>query len=473
MTSKENLSSRGISRRELLRGLVGLTLGSGAAMALAACAPQAPAAPAGEAAPEQADSTAKTAEQAPPAGAKTKISYWTFWADRWGEFQRQIVESYNQSQNEIEVEMLIAPWGELNTKLLTAISAGEPPDFTIIGRGEAIEYAVRGGVLALDEYMAGEPRVNLDDWFEVARTEVGWEGKTYALPFESGTYAAWLNVDLFEEVGLDASKPPVTWPEVDAAAEKLTSGDANSGFERLGFYPWNSRTDILGWLAGGEWYDEENKKITAVTPENIAAFEWIEQYAQKYGGEAIERFTQGLGGGDTEDDPFLRGKVGMVFKGSWSMSAKNEYAPDLKYMVWPLPYREGKANASINQGSACVLPFGSPQPEPAFKFLTFMAIDGIAMWVPKAADMVSRKDQTEIFPEALPDTEEGRLYWKIYNDALAYAHHEPKMPVRSFWNQQLDNARDNVVRGLMSPEQALQEAQDATQKELDDALANA
>jgi multiple sugar transport system substrate-binding protein len=470
---REDLLKTPFSRRELLRGLMGL----GALSVLTACGAQATPAPAKEKAePAQEEAKEEKGEAAPQEAAApaeaVKIAYWTFWADRWGEFQREIVEEYNKSQSEIQVEMLIAPWGELDTKLLTAISAGAPPDFTIIGRSTAIEYAVRGGIVALDEHIAAEPRIKPDDWFEVAWTEVNWEGKVYALPFESGTYAAWLNVPLFEEVGLDPSKPPQTWPEVDAAAEKLTKGDASSGYERLGFYPWNSRTDILGWLAGGEWYDEENQKITAVTPENIAAFEWIKQYADKYGGEAIERFTSSLGGGDTADDPFLRDKIGVTFKGSWSMSAKQEYAPDLKFVVWPLPYREGAKNASINQGSACVLPKGSPNPEAAFKFLTFMAIDGIAMWVPKAADMVSRKDQTDIFPEALPDNEESRTWWKIYNEALGYAHHEPKMPVRQFWNQQLDAARDNVIRGLKSSEEALQEAQDAAQKELEKALAS-
>jgi multiple sugar transport system substrate-binding protein len=459
MEERHGIGATRLTRRELLRGAAGLT----ASALLAACAaPSAPAAPAAE------EGAAQPATKGP-----VTISYWTFWADRWGEFQQQIVDAYNASQDEIKVEMLIAPWGELDTKLLTAISAGQPPDFTIVGRSTAIEYAVRGGSLPLDDLIAGEPRVKPEDWFEVAWTEVLWRGKVYALPFESGTYAAWLNAELFEEAGLDPTKPPITWPEVDVAAEKLTIGDAAQGYERLGFYPWNSRTDLLGWLAGGQWYDEANEKITAVTPENIAAFEWIKQYADKYGGETIERFEQGLGGGDTEDDPFLRGKVGIVFKGSWSMSAKNEYAPDLRYVVWPLPYREGAKNASINQGSACILPKGSPHMEAAFKFMVFMAIDGIAMWVPKAADMVSRKDQTHIYPEALPDTEEGRAYWKIYNDALAYAYHEPLMPVRSFWNSQLNNARDNVIRGKMSPEQALQEAQDATQKELDKALGKA
>lgn len=460
MKQRGNLMGARLTRRELLRGLVSVSLGASASSLLAACAPQA-----GPGAPEA------QREEAKPAGAgPVKISYWTFWADRWGEFQQQIVNKYNESQSEIQVEMLIVPWGELSTKLLTAIPAGTPPDFTIINRSEAIEWAVRGGIMPLDERIAAEPRVKPEDWFEVAWTEVLWRGKVYALPFESGTYAAWLNAEIFNAAGLDPTKPPITWSEVDVVAEKITQGDAQSGYQRVGFIPWGSRIDLLGWLAGGEWYDEQNEKITAVTPENIAAFNWIKQYADKYGGEAIERFRQGLGGHMTADDPFFRGKLGIVFYGSWVMSSKNEYAPDLKYVVWPLPYRDGAKNASINQGSACVLPKGSPHPDEAFKFLVFMAIDGIAMWVPLAADMVSRKDQTHIYPQALPDTEEGRAYWKVYNDALTYAHHEPLMPVRTFWNSQLENASDNVVRGKMTPEQALLEAQEATQKELDKAL---
>jgi multiple sugar transport system substrate-binding protein len=383
------------------------------------------------------------------------------------------VDGFNKSQSDIAVEMLIAPWGELNTKLLTAISAGTPPDFTIIGRSDAISWAVRGGIVPLDDRIASDPRVKPEDWFDVAYKECLWEGKTYALPFESGTYAAWMNPTMFEEVGLDATTPPQVWSAVDAAAEKLTKGDAQAGYERVGFIPWQSRRDLLGWLAGGEWYDEATQQITAVTPENITAFEWIDQYATKYGGEALQRFREGLGGGMTADDPFYQGKLGIVFAGSWEMSSKNEYAPDLKYVVYPLPYLDGKSNASINQGSACVLPKGSPHPDEAFTFLTFMAIDGIAQWVPNAADMVSRKDQTEIFPVALPDTEEGRAFWKIYNDALAYAHYEPLMPVRPFWNSALDNAVDQVVLGQKTPEEALQEAQDATQEELDKALGKA
>lgn len=446
-----------LTRRDFLR-----VSAAAAGLALAACAPAA------------APSTEPGAGGDAPAAESTQIAYWTFWADRWGEFQQQIVDSYNAENSDgIQVEMLIVPWGELPTKLLTAVSAGNPPDFSIIGRGEVVEWAVREGVLPLDDYITASSEVKPEDWFEVAWGECLWQGKAYAQPFESGTYAAWYNKELFEAAGLDPAQPPVTWADVDAAAEKITQGNATDGYTTVGFIPWDSRRDLLGWLAGGEWYDEEAQQVTAVTPENIAAMEWVKQYADQYGGETLERFRQGLGGGDTADDPFYRGQFGMVWKGSWSLSAKQEYAPDLAFGVHPLPYRGDAGNDSINQGSACVLPKGSPQPEPAYKFLTWMSIHGIAMWVPKAADMVSRKDQTEIYPEALPDNEEFRGYWKLYNDALGYAHHEPSMPARRFWNDQLSAAVDVIVRGQKTPEQALQEAQDATQRELDKALGKA
>jgi multiple sugar transport system substrate-binding protein len=453
-----SIAKRMLSRRNFLRASMAVT-----GLAVAACA-----------APGAAPGTAPGDESSAPAGEGTNITYWTFWADRWGEFQQQIVDQYNaENQDGIQVEMLIVPWGELATKLLTAVSAGNPPDFSIVGRGEVVEWAARGGVMQLDDYIAASDRVKPEDWFEVAWGECLWQGKTYAQPFESGTYAAWFHKEMFEEAGLDPNTPPVTWDDVDAAAEQITKGSATDGYTALGFIPWSNRVDLLGWLAGGEWYDEEAQQVTATTPENIAAFEWVKQYADKYGGEALERFRQGLGGGDTADDPFYRNQIAMVWKGSWSLSAKQEYAPDLAFGVHPLPYRGDAGNDSINQGSACVLPTGSPQPDPAYKFLTYMSIDGIAQWVPNAADMVSRKDQTDIYPNALPDNEEFRGYWQLYNEALAYSHHEPAMPARRFWSDQLTAAVEAVVRGQKTPEQALQDAQDATQRELDKALGKA
>lgn len=461
MVEKSTFIAKPLTRRQLLLGMGKAGAALGMMSALAACA-----------APVAAPGGSATGSETGSQDTAT-IQYWTFWADRWGEQQGKIVEEYNNTHDDFQVEMLIVPWGELTTKLLTAVSAGNPPDFSIIGRSEVVEWAVRGGVLPLTDYIAASDNTNADDWFESAWSECVWEGVSYAQPFESGTYAAWYHTGFAEEAGLDAGSLPTTWSELDAFAEAVTQGNATDGYTRVGVIPWKSRRDLLGWLSGGEWYDEENRQITAVTPENIAAMEWVKQYADKYGGEELERFRQSLGGDDSEDDPFYREQLGSVWNGSWSLSAKVEYAPDVPFDVRPLPYRDGTDNDSVNQGSACVLPKGSPQPDLAYQFLNWMSIDGVSLWVPYAADMVSRKDQVEIYPDALPDDDQFHGYWQLYNDALAYAHHEPAMPARLVWNDQLNAAVDAVVRGAKTPEQALQDAQDVTQRELDKALGSA
>jgi multiple sugar transport system substrate-binding protein len=445
------------SRRKLLRTSATLT-----GLLLVNCTATAAPAPA---------STASPISDILPAGEEAKITYWTFWANRWGELQQEIVDAYNaDSQDGIQVEMVIVPWGELSTQLMAAVSAGDPPDFTVVNRSEVVEWAVRKGVASLNDYLAASTECRADDWFAVAWNECVWRGQVYAQPFESGAYAAWYNRELFETAGLVPYSPPLTWSEVDIVAAQLTQGNADAGYTTVGFIPWLAPRNLLGWLSGGEWYDEANQTITAVTPENIAALAWVKQYADLYHGEALEHFRQNVGASDSVDDPFYRGQIAMVWKGSWSLSAKQEYAPDLAFGIHPLPYRAETGNDSLSQGSACVLPMGSPYPELAYKFLTYMSIHGIAHWAPIAADLVSRKDQTGIYPSLLPDNVEFRGYWKLYNQALSYAHHEPAMPARRFWNDQLDAAIAAVVRGLKEPAQALQDAQDATQRELDRAL---
>lgn len=401
-----------------------------------------------------------------------EITYWHFWADRWGKIQEAVVNDYNKTagqQDHIHVSVLIVPWGDLNTKLLAAISGGTPPDCAMIGRNLVATWAVKGTILSNEDLVRASKTVKPDDWYPVAWTEVVWKGKSWALPFESGTYAFLWNKDLFQRAGLDPEKPPKTWIEVDQAAAKLTKADERGGFSQVGFIPWQSRIDLLGWLAGGEWFDDQTLKVTATRPENVKAFAWIQSYAKQYGGDKLNRWIQSLGGGMTENDPFIKGKIAMKFAGSWELSPIAEYAPRLNFGVALNPIPEGGKQTTINQGSAAVLPKGSKHVNPAFQFLSWHCIEGIKKWVDQAADMVSRPDQAEIIPSVFPNKKFGDDY-KLFVSQLPTAHHEPVFPVIEFWDDQLNKASEKVVLGKATPEEALAEVEKNTQAELEKAL---
>ena len=47
-----------------------------------------------------------------------------------------------------------------------------------------------------------------------------------SVPFNSSTAIMWINKDAFEKAGLDPSKPPATYDEVQAAGEAMKSKNA-------------------------------------------------------------------------------------------------------------------------------------------------------------------------------------------------------------------------------------------------------
>src|SRR5690606_33180016 len=63
---------------------------------------------------------------------KTVVDFWSFWGS---EIRRPIIDKivadFNASQDEIEVKHTYSPWGDIWTKELAAIAAGNPPDVVI------------------------------------------------------------------------------------------------------------------------------------------------------------------------------------------------------------------------------------------------------------------------------------------------------------------------------------------------------
>src|SRR5699024_1860890 len=138
------------------------------------------------------------------------------------------------SQDEIEVKHTFLPWGDIWTKNIASISAGNPPDVIINDINSVPSRAVNNQVMDITEWVEAD---NLEETFypELYNTVV-YEDKIYALPFVTDTRLLFYNKDAFEDAGLDPAKPPTTWAELEEYAKKLDKKNGNS-FERVGFHP--------------------------------------------------------------------------------------------------------------------------------------------------------------------------------------------------------------------------------------------
>ena len=135
-------------------------------------------------------------------GEKVSLEFWSF----WGEGKRrdaieEIIEEFNTTHDTIEVKYVYQPWGDIWTKSLAAVAAGNPPDVVLQDINSVKQRADAEQNTNLSEYMSEEDLSN--DFYPQLWDTVLYEEEPYALPFNTDTQVLFYNKDLLEEAGFD------------------------------------------------------------------------------------------------------------------------------------------------------------------------------------------------------------------------------------------------------------------------------
>ena len=95
------------------------------------------------------------------------------------------------------------------------------------------------------------------------------DGKYYGVPTAVRSLALFYNKKLFEQAGLDPAKPPTTWEQFRADADRLTNVDPSGKITQMGILPTFGGSDFVGtWLPvymaafGGRLIDASGKKLS-------------------------------------------------------------------------------------------------------------------------------------------------------------------------------------------------------------------
>ena len=136
-----------------------------------------------------------------------------------------VVAEFHKVQPDIKVEPV---WGgnyaENMQKTVAALQAGSPPDIAVHLAVDLITLRDMDAVVPLDDYVqrdGGSDKV-LGDFIPAFLTDFRADGKIWAMPFQRSTPILYFNKDLFRKAGLDPNKPPTTWDELLATAQKAT-----------------------------------------------------------------------------------------------------------------------------------------------------------------------------------------------------------------------------------------------------------
>ncbi len=294
--------TRQVSRRSLLK-LVGIGVSAVAVAPLvAACAPP-PSPTAAPAPPPKPAAVAPTTAPAPaptqpaptaapkPAGAiNVKYLTWLLAEKGRDENIRTVIKQYHDAQTKYQIEEVVFPFSEFDTKIFTQAAAGKID-------GDAMNWQPSTGVrlMVAGHFAPMDPVI--DKLGIRAKLEPGIanfflrDGKYWALPTLGAPWGVMFNKELFQQAGL--TRPAEAPEEYLEYARKLTKKPNQFGHacrttlaERFGFF-----IDLSDWVVGleGTWVD--GKKIMVNSEKTLKA---VNYYKQLYD----EAIPQGATGSD-------------------------------------------------------------------------------------------------------------------------------------------------------------------------------
>ena len=402
-----------------------------------------------------------------PKPGPVHVTYWEKWTEFEGEAMRQVVKSFNESQDRVYVDLLTV--SSIERKTLLAIAGNDPPDIAGLFGPNVAQYADDRAIIPLDDFCRAKG-ISAEQYIP-AFWEIGYYNKhVYALPSTPASTALHYNKAMFRDAGLDPEKPPRTIEEMDAAAAKIVTHEPSGKIDKAGFMPaepgwWNW---AWGYTFGGSLWDGKDT-LTANSPENIRAFDWVQSWSRRYGAAEMQTFRSGFGNFSSPQNAFLSSKVAMEIQGVWMYNFIDKYSPGMEkperqWAAVPFPHpadRPDLADTTVADEDVLVIPRGARHPKEAFEFIAFVqsqkGMELLCMGQRKNSPLVKVSDE---FLKNHPNPF-IRLFSDLPKGKNVIA--SPKIGIWPEYQAELTNAFDEIALMHKTPKEALDYVQERMQ----------
>ena len=382
-----------------------------------------------------------------------------------------MVEGFNKVQSAIHVTAIKAIG---DSQVLTELPAGKAPDiFVNFNATDVAPWGIAGYALNLDPFIQ-QTHFNTSQIIPAARAMSTYNGHLYAIPEFIDTEMLLYNKTLFRQAGI--SKPPTTIEELTTDALKLTKKDANGHLTQLGFAPTLYGSDFnVTWLPvyitmfGGRLASADGKKITANSPQCVAALKWEADLYKAIGATEINRFLSNQSNLEyTHANAFLTGKVAMITDGEYYTQVVANYGPkNFQWDVAPMPYPAAHpelANSGMDYGNPTMIMKSTKHPLEAFKVLQYMQSVEPAV---KFANIIRNVPQMYAAlqsPNLAPDPRYRRFIQYAQGPKMTVF---PVLPVSAQYQNELGRIEQLVINGKMSAQDGLNKVTSDMQTQLD------
>jgi multiple sugar transport system substrate-binding protein len=385
---------------------------------------------------------------------------------RWGGpeelgAEKKLVAEFERLNPDIKVKTEFASWPDYWGKLQSQMASGTAPDVFMLTGAFAHEYQIRNQMEDLTEYVANDPTVNFDDYYQVSVDTYNFRGGFWALPRDCNTGAMLYNKTIFDRYGVEYPKDGWTWEDFLQKARALTVDDDNDGrFDSYGYLSIYGSMEInYGpwiWQNGGEIINEDRTKCLINSPESIEAIQFLYDLVAVENVSPDSSQSMALGG-----LLFITGRYAMVQGGSWMINTYSEI-DTFEWDIAPMPRGKAGSVACVN-GLGVSIYSKSEKKDAAWRFAKFFGSREYQEALAKSGTSIPvlrSVAESEIYLDGHP---EGKKY---YLQQLENAH--PMDFVPGF--PKIDNAIRNQLELVWLGQKDVPTALDDATEEVDEIL---
>ncbi|MGD1951428.1 MAG: ABC transporter substrate-binding protein [Leptolyngbyaceae cyanobacterium] len=294
---------------------------------------------------------------------KQEVEFWTMQLQpKFTDYFDQLIADFETANPDIDVVWVDVPWSDMQSKILTAVSAGTAPDVVNLNPDFASQLASRNAWLPLDEQLSPEEKsVYLPKIWQATTLN----GTSFGFPWYLTARVTLFNAELLEQAGI--SEPPTTFTELAEAAQQIKERTGKYAFF-ISFVPEDAADVLQSFIQMGVPLVDEAGNAAFNTPEGRDVFQyWTDLYQQDL--LPREVLTQGH---RRAIELYQAGETVFLASGAEALDNIANNAPDIAAATQTAPQITGETGTKNVAAMNLVVPSSTDVPEAAVKFAIYV-----------------------------------------------------------------------------------------------------
>ncbi|MEO0457946.1 MAG: sugar ABC transporter substrate-binding protein, partial [Cyanobacteria bacterium P01_A01_bin.114] len=264
--------------------------------------------------------TKPAADQGQAQDGPQEVEFWTMQLQpKFTDYFNQLIADFEAENPGMTVNWVDVPWADMQSKILTAVSAGTAPDVVNLNPDFASQLASRNAWLTLDDQISPEEKAIYLPGIWQATT---LNGDSFGFPWYLTARVTLYNQEIFSQAGVDT--PPTTFAELAEVAKQVKDETGKYAFF-ISFVPDDAADVMQSFVQMGVPLVNEDGTAAFNTPEGKAVFQyWTDLYQQ----ELLPRevLTQGH---RRAIELYQAGETAVLASGAEFLDSIAQNAPDI------------------------------------------------------------------------------------------------------------------------------------------------